>query len=41
MAVEGELQRGRSDGRKECSHGRQIEEVGSAVFLGKSDSWDA
>jgi hypothetical protein len=41
MAAEGKLHRGRSDGREECRHGRQIEEVGGTVLLGESDGWDA
>ena len=35
------LQCGRSDGRKECRHGRQIQEVGSTVLLRKPDGGDA
>lgn len=41
MAVVSILQCGRSDGRKECRHGRQVQEVGSTVLLRKPDGGDA
>src|SRR6266850_5214004 len=41
MAVESILQCSRSDGRKECRHGRQVQKVGSTVLLHKPDGGDA
>jgi hypothetical protein len=40
MAIEGVLQSCRGDSREECSHSRQIEEVGGTVLLCKPDGWD-
>ena len=41
MSIEGVLQSCRGDGREECRHGRQIEEVCGSVLLCKPDGWDA
>ncbi len=41
MAVEGVLQRCRSNSREECRHSRQIEQVGGTVLLCKPDGRDA
>lgn len=40
MTFKGVLQCGRSDGREECRHGRQVQKVGRAVLLRKSDRRD-